>query len=74
MENRRNELINYVRLTLADYNNTRALYNTIAADKAGQVYEDRQHRLNKLARNLKLMKQEVKQLYRQISEIDNLAA
>lgn len=72
MENRRKELIGYVRLTLADYNITRALYNSIIDDKAGQIYEDRRYRLNKLARDLKIMKQEINSLYRQISNIDRL--
>lgn len=74
MENRRKELIGYIKLTLADYNITRALYNSIVADKTGQIYEDRRYRLNKLARDLKIMKQEINNLYRQISNIDKLAA
>lgn len=71
MENRRNELIHYIKITLADYNNTRDFYNSLVQDKFEQVYEDRQYRLRKLSYDLKQMKRELKYYHREISKIDN---
>lgn len=71
MENRRNELIHYIKITLADYSNTRDFYNSLVQDKFEQVYEDRQYRLRKLSYELKQMKRELKYYHREISKIDS---
>lgn len=71
MENRRNELIQYIKITLADYNNTRDFYNSLVQDKYELIYEDRHYRLRKLSYDLKQMKRELKYYHREISKIDN---
>lgn len=70
MENRRNELIKYIVITLNDYNQIRNTYNDIVKDRYEQFYDDRSHRLRRLSFKLKQLKRELKHYHRQISFID----
>lgn len=71
MNTRRNEIIDYIIITVNDYNRTRSVYNDIAEDKHERFYDDRTHRLRRLSFKLKQLKRELKHYHRQISLIDD---
>lgn len=74
MDNTRIEIINYIQVALDDYKRLVSHYNSIVNDKTavydfdGKIHRNMQ--IDKFKRKLKLMKHDIKDLHRALSEFD----
>ena len=73
MEDRRNEIIGQIRVAIEDYKSLVHQYNIVIVDKCSAWTEDihRCTQINKLKRKIKLLKNDIKMLHRELSEFDS---
>lgn len=70
MENQRAEIISLIKIVLSDIKRNREYYNRLVDYQIDIPNHERKIRLIKIGRNLRIWKNELKTLYRQISKID----
>ena len=71
MENERIEIISWIRVTESDIRRNREYYNMLTNYQIEISKEDRKYRINKIARNLRIWKNELKRLHQELSKIDS---
>ena len=71
MENERIEILSWIRVTESDIRRNREYYNMLTDYQIEISKEDRKYRINKIARNLRIWKNELKRLHQELSKIDS---
>ena len=73
MEDRRNDILNQIRLIIEDYNRLVYQYNIVVEDKRSVWTEAiyRKAQIDKISRKIKFLKNDIKMLHRELSEFDS---